>query len=330
MYNNAKILVAGGTGTIGIPLVKLLLSRGARVTVVALEKEEIIRKKLPIGADYKQLDLTIKENCLLAVKNQEIIFNLMGIKGSVGIGEKKVASYLVPMLRFQTNLMEAAFEIRAKRFLFVGSICSYPQASYHHEDSIWNGMPKQNDRIPGIAKRVGELLGEAYFLEYGWDAVRVVRPANVYGPYDDFDPRTAQVIPSLISRICSGENPLVVWGDGTAVRDFIFADDVAYWLAEAAENAPYGLPINIGSGSGISIENLIEVFKKVFPDMPRVIWDKSKPTGDPCRVLSIERAQNLIAYNQQTTLYEGLRKTAIWYQTYYGGSMLPIINNVIN
>ena len=155
-----------------------------------------------------------------------MVFNLVGIKGSVGIGETKVASYLVPMLRFQTNLMEASFLEGVDRFLFVGSVCSYPQAEVHFEDNMWNGMPKQNDRIPGIAKRVGELMGEAYQLEYGWDAVRIVRPSNVYGPYDDFNPATAQVIPALINRMVNGENPVKVWGDGSAIRDFIYSEDV--------------------------------------------------------------------------------------------------------
>ena len=118
-----------------------------------------------------------------------------------------------------------------------------PQNDIHFEDNMWNGMPKQNDRIPGSEKS-WRIIGEAYFLEHGWDVVRIVRPSNVYGPHDDFNPKTAQVIPSLINRILNGENPLVVWGDGEAERDFIFSED-AFWMLEALKSSPAILPINL-------------------------------------------------------------------------------------
>ncbi len=206
MYENKKVLVAGGTGTIGIPLVRMLLEKGANVTVVSLDSPEYAKSVLGSGVEFKKMDLTLVENCLKATKNKDYVFNLVGIKGSVGIGETKVASYFVPMLRFQTNLMDASFHSGVSRYMFVSSVCIYPQASEHFEDNAWNGMPKQNDRIPGLAKRIGEVQGETYLKEYGWDAVRIIRPSNVYGPFDDFNPKTAQVIPSLITRVLRGEN----------------------------------------------------------------------------------------------------------------------------
>ena len=312
-YKNKKVLVAGGTGTIGIPVVRQLVERGAKVTVVSLDSPEFAASVLGPEITYKRDDLTKQENCKNAVEGQQMVFNLVGIKGSVGIGETKVASYLVPMLRFQTNLMEAAFNQDVERFLFVGSICSYPQADIHYEDNMWNGMPKQNDRIPGIAKRIGELLGEAYQLEYGWDAVRIVRPSNVYGPYDDFNPNTAQVIPALIHRMVNGENPVHVWGDGSAVRDFIFSEDVAYWMLEAVENAPAGLPLNLGNGQGITIKEVAETIARIVNTTPKIQWDVSKPSGDPCRTLAMDRAIEVIGYHTQTTLEEGIRKTVEWY-----------------
>lgn len=312
-YKNKKILVAGGTGTIGIPLVKKLIERGAKVTVVSLDSLDFAESVLGPNIIFKRYDLTIQKNCMKAVKGQQMVFNLLGIKGSVGIGETKVASYLVPMLRFQTNLMEAAFIENVERFLFIGSVCSYPQAEIHYEDNMWNGMPKQNDRIPGIAKRIGELLGEAYQLEYGWDAVRIVRPSNVYGPHDDFDPKSAQVIPALISRMVNGENPVKVWGDGSAIRDFIFSEDVAYWILEAVENAPAGLPLNLGSGHGVSIKEIAEIIAKNVKPSPEIYWDLSKPAGDPRRTLAINRAIKVIGYNPQTSLEEGIKKTINWY-----------------
>jgi GDP-L-fucose synthase len=317
VYKDARVLVAGGSGTIGVQIVKLLLSRGSIVTVASLD--DISRIQTLFGIDssrinFRHLDLTLMESCTEAVKDQDIVLNLVGIKGSTGIGETKVASYLVPMLRFQTNLMEAAFNQKISRFLFTGSVCSYPQSELHEEENMWSGMPKQNDRIPGIAKRVGELLGEAFELEFGWDAVRVVRPSNVYGPYDDFNPLTAQVIPSLIHKANSGADEIDVWGDGTAIRDFIYSEDVAYWMLEALEKAPSNYPINLGSGTGVAIREIAEaVVRIVKPDM-RINWIPSGPVGDPVRVMSIERAIKVLGFKQRTSLIEGLAKTNKWYQ----------------
>lgn len=251
MYKNRKVLVAGGTGTIGIPLVRRLIEAGARVTVVSMDSPEYARMVFGNEVSFQQIDLTNLDNCLTATSGQDYVFNLVGIKGSVGIGESKVADYFVPMLWYQTNLMEAAFRSRVSRYLFVSSICGYPQSSApKEEDSMWDGIPKQNDRFPGLAKRIGEVQGETYLQQYGWDAVRIVRPSNVYGSYDDFNPATAQVIPALISRMVNGENPLKVWGDGSAVRDFIFSEELADWLMVALEKAPPCVPVNLGKRQG--------------------------------------------------------------------------------
>lgn len=317
MYEGARVLVAGGTGTIGVQVVKQLLKRGSIVTIASLDNVSKIQTIFGADSqriDFKHLDLTLVESCAESVKNQDIVLNLVGIKGSTGIGETKVASYLIPMLRFQTNLMEAAFNEKISRFLFTGSVCSYPQSELHVEENMWSGMPKQNDRIPGIAKRVGELLGEAFELEFGWDAVRVVRPSNVYGPYDDFNPSTAQVIPSLIHKANSGNTEMDVWGDGSAIRDFIYSEDVAYWMLEALEKAPSNYPINLGSGEGVTIKDIAEtVIRVVKPDM-RLNWIPSGPVGDPVRVMSMERARQILGYTQRTSLAEGLAKTNSWYQ----------------
>ncbi len=314
MYKNKKVLVAGGTGTIGIPLVKRLIELEAIVTVVSMDSVEYARAVLGDNVSFMRRDLTSFNNCLSATKNQDYVFNLVGIKGSTGIGETKVASYFVPMLRFQTNLMEASFRNGVSRYLFVSSVCAYPQlSSPKEEDCLWNGLPKQNDRIPGVAKRIGEVQGEAYLQEYGWDAVRIVRPSNVYGPFDDFEPATAQVIPALIRRMIDGENPVKVWGDGSAVRDFIFSQEVADWMLVALEKAPPCVPINLGSGKGTTIRELAENIAQCVPEPPQIEWDTTKPSGDTVRILSMERAKKLIGFRSKTDLKEGIKKTVDWY-----------------
>ena len=312
MYFGKKVLVAGGTGTIGIPLVQMLVERGARVSVVSLDSEEYAGMVLPPTVEFRRMDLTLLENCLKVTKGQDFVFNMVGIKGSVGIGETKVASYFVPMLRFQTNLMDAAFHSEVERYMFVSSVCIYPQASEHFEDNAWNGMPKQNDRIPGFAKRIGEIQGETYLKEYGWDAVRILRPSNVYGPFDDFNPKSAQVIPSLITRVLRGENPLNVWGDGSAIRDFIYSKEVAYWLLEALENAPPCVPINLGSGTGFSIKEVAEAVCGLSTTPVRITWDTTKPSGDPIRIMNMDRARKLLNFERKYSLEKGLQETMEW------------------
>jgi GDP-L-fucose synthase len=319
MYKNKKVLVAGGTGTIGIPLVKKLIERRAHVTVVSLDSPEYAGSLFQKRVCFMRRDLTDLRNCVEATEGMDYVFNLVGIKGSTGIGEKKVASYLVPMLWFQTNLMEAAFRNKVKGYLFVSSICGYPQMSIaKKEDRMWEGLPKQNDRIPGLAKRIGEIQGEAYLLEHDWKAVKIIRPSNVYGPFDDFDPRTAQVVPALIRRMLDGEDPLTVWGDGSAVRDFIYADDAAYWMLVAMEIAPACLPINLGSGKGTTIKELVRVISRCTSFSNKIVWDKQRPAGDPVRVLSVQRARRVLGYRTITSLEEGLRKTVAWYKNNKG------------
>jgi GDP-L-fucose synthase len=263
---------------------------------------------------FQQSDLTNFDNCLSVTRGQDYVFNLVGIKGSVGIGETKVASYFVPALWYQTNLMEASFRNGVSRYLFVSSICGYPQSSVpKEEDSMWDGLPKQNDRVPGLAKRIGEVQGETYLQQHGWDAVKIVRPSNIYGPFDDFDPATAQVIPALIRRMLDGENPIKVWGDGSAVRDFIFSEELANWLLVAVEKAPPCVPINLGSGKGTTIKELAETIAQCVPEPPQIEWDKTKPSGDPVRILSIERAKELLGFEPKTGLREGIEKTVDWY-----------------
>jgi len=321
-WSGRKVLVAGGTGTIGVPMVRLLRSRDANVTVIAVDSEERAREVLGADVDYRRLDLTTLANCLEATKGFQDVFNLVGIKGSVGVGESKVASFFYAMSLFQTNLMEAAYRNGVERFMFVSSICAYPRSAMPKaEDTVWDGMPLQNDRIPGLVKRIGEVQAETYKLQYGWEGVRIVRPANVYGPLDDFDPATAQVVPALIRRILSGENPLKVWGDGSVVRDFVFSEDVAYWIVEAMEKAPGGLPINIGSGEATTIRDLVTTLCSLVPVAPEVIWDPSGPTGDPVRLLDVTRAREILDYRTRTPLKEGLRRTMAWLSSQPEGAL---------
>lgn len=314
-YNRKKVLVAGGTGMIGICIVNKLLQLGSEITIASLESKKYAEKLFGKKVKFIRTDLTDFESCLKVTRQQDLVFNLVGIKGSVGIGQTKAASFLVPMLRFQTNLMDASFKNDVRGFLFASSICVYPQSNKPKtEDSVWDGQPRQNDRIPGLAKRIGEVQAESYMLEYGWLAPKIVRPSNVYGPYDDFNPQTAQVIPALIARMTDGENPVKIWGDGSAIRDFIFVEDVAEGMIRVLERAPACVPINLGSGKGITIKKIAQTIVNTLPTRPKLSWDINKPTGDPVRILSMKRAENLLKFKAKTSLEDGIKKTVEWYR----------------
>ncbi len=312
-YSRKRVLVTGGTGTIGSALVRRLLEAGATVNVVSLDSAERAAAVLPDVSIFWRGDLRDYETCLKAASGQDYVIHLMAVKGNTQIGVSRAASAYVPFLLCNTNMMEAAFRSGVQRYLFVGSIGEYPALDVRHEDDVWNGPPQANDRFMGIAKRAGEIQAEAYLCEHGWDAVRIVRLSNVYGPYDDFDPRTAHVIPSLIRRMIDGEDPITVAGDGSAIRDFIYLEDVVEGMLLALANAPACVPVNLGSGRGHSIREVAETIAELVPRRPRIRWDPVRPTGDRMRVLAVERASKLLGFEARTTLREGLKRTIEWY-----------------
>jgi len=310
-YKNKKILVAGGTGLIGKPLVDMLINKGANVSVASLDDASNANPK----TEFKKVDLTIYENCLDVCNGADYVFNLLCIKGSPKTMKEKPASVFVPMILFNTNLMKAAKQCNVKRYLYTSTLGVYSPAEIFYEDDVWKTFPSENDRFAGWAKRMGELQAEAYRIEYNWDKISIVRPANTYGPYDDFDSEASMVVPSLIKRAINRENPFVVWGDGSPVRDFIYTNDVAKGILMALENCQGpGKPINFGSGKGYSIKNLVEIILNNLDYKPKVIWDSSKPSGDRKRVMDISRAKALIGWEPQTSLEEGVKQTMSWYK----------------
>lgn len=308
-YKNKKVLVTGGSGLIGRPLVEMLFKTGSTVTVASLDDPSLT----PKGVKFVKADLREFSNCVYICKGMDIVFHLAGIKGSPMLNQKQPASFFVPTITFNTNMMEAARRQNVSRFLYTSTVGVYEQAEIFHEDDVWRTFPSENDRFAGWAKRMGELQAEAYKIEYGWDKISIVRPANTYGPFDNFDPKTAMVIPSLINRALSGENPLTVWGDGSPIRDFIYSKDVAEGMMLAVEKG-INVPVNLGSGKGITIKEIAEEIAKNVPNGPvKIVWDKSKPKGDAKRLMDIKRAEKLLGFKPKYSLEEGIKETIKWY-----------------
>lgn len=306
-YDNQRVLVTGGTGLIGIPLVKMLLELGAKVRVVSLDDAS----RCPLGAEFKRLDLTDINQALEACADQTMVFHLAGIKGSPAMTAQRPASFFYPTMAFNTHTLEAARRSGVSHYLFTSTVGVYQPADVFFEDEVWATFPSPNDRFAGWAKRMGELQLEAYRIEYGMKHLRIVRPANVYGPFDNFDPANAMVIPSLIRRALGGENPLVCWGDGTPIRDFIYSEDVARGMLTVMQGNE-DRPVNLGSGEGVTIRQLAEAVAQAC-GISRIEWDVTKPAGDKKRLMDVARARSL-GIAPEVPLTEGIQRTIAWFK----------------
>ena len=302
-FKGKKVLVTGGTGLIGREVSRLLSEFGSSVTVASLDKVELDSK-----INLVQGDLTDFSFCMDQTKGIDYVFHLAGIKGSVEVTKAKPASFFVPLLMFNTNVLEASRRNGIEKLVYTSSIGAYSSAEVFIETENREGPPQ--DMFPGWAKRMAELQIQAYKEQYGLDW-SVVRPCNVYGPGDNFDPDNAMVIPSLMMRIARGENPLTVWGDGSAIRDFAFSTDVAMGTIQALHYGTRGDFVNLGSGVGYTIRQLIETMQE-FIDF-EFQFDPTKPAGFPRRIMDISRAKEWIEYDPQVSLREGLELTWNWF-----------------
>ena len=306
MFKDQKVLVTGGGGMIGRSLVKLLLDRGAKITIADLTKPT----DLPEGVEHVQVDLRFFDNCLDICKGKDYVFHLAGVKGSPKMCAEQPVDFMVPMLQFNTNMMQAAFDANVKWYLYTSSVGVYAPAEVFVEDTVWNTMPSPTDRFAGWAKRMGELQAEAYGIQYGKKNISIVRPANVYGAYDNFNPANAMVVPSLI-RKAQENDVLEVWGDGSQIRDFIHADDVALGMIYAVEKQ-ITEPINLGSGKGYSIKEVVDMVVKHSGKPLEVKWLTDKPAGDKIRLFDMTRAKSH-GFDISVSLDEGIKLTTDWF-----------------
>jgi len=307
MFENKKVVVTGGAGMVGRALVSKLLKLGAIVTVADLHKPSDLEPQVA----YYSGDLRFYSNCIDLCEGKDYIFNVIGVKGSPQACATQPADFMVPMLQFNTNMMEAARKADVKWYLYTSSVGVYSPADVFYEDDVWSTFPSPNDKFAGWAKRMGELQAEAYSIQYGWNKVSIVRPANIFGKYDNFNPVNSMVIPSLI-RKAQENSVLEVWGNGSPIRDFIFADDVADAMLQCVEKQ-ITEPINLGSGNGYSIKDLVEiVVKNSGKDLP-IKWLTDKPNGDAIRIMSTERAEKY-GITPKISLSDGIAIVTEWFK----------------
>lgn len=304
-FNNKNCLVTGGTGMIGREIASILVNCGAFVKVISLDKI-----KIHDNVEHVYGDLTNFNFCKEQTKDIDCVFHVAGIKGSVKVTVEKPASFFVPLLMFNTNILEASRINKVKKLVYTSSIGAYSSNDIFIENDDEDQGPPM-DMYPGWAKRMAEMQIKAYEAQYGIEDYSIVRPCNVYGPGDNFDPKNAMVIPSLMFRIRSGENPMRIWGDGSAIRDFAFSRDVAIGIIQALYYGTKSRYINLGSGMGITIKELVETLNSFIEF--KYEFDTSKSSGWPKRVMDISLAKKMIDYNPNTSLLDGLKETWNWF-----------------
>lgn len=314
-----KVLITGANGLVGNYVVEKCIKLGAHVTAVDINTPTNQIEKYKDG-NYQFINADLREfkNCKKVAEGQKVIFHIAGVKGSPKRAAEQPADYFVPMLQFNTNMMEAARLEDVEWYVYTSTVGVYQPADVFYEDDVWETFPSEKDKYAGWAKRLGELQSEVYSVSYDWNRVSIVRPANIYGRYDNFGPEST-VISSLIKRLFGEkEHPLVCWGDGSPIRDFIYAGDVADGIIQAYQGR-ITQPINLGSGTGVTIgelaETLVDIYEEMYGVKVEIQWDPTKPNGDAKRLMSTERAES-VGITQKISLREGLRETIDYYLTH--------------
>ena len=301
-----RILITGAHGFLGKHLVKNLL-----------EKRKVPKENLFLPHS-RDLDLRKWENCQKAVKGQDIIIHLAAKVGGIGLNREIPGEMFYDNIMMGIQLMEAARQAGVKKFVALGTICCYPKFTPvpFKEENLWNGYPEETNAPYGLAKKMLLVQAQAYRQQYGFNAIFLM-PVNMYGPEDNFDPRSSHVIPALIRKVAQakkeGKNYIEAWGTGKATREFLYVEDGAEGIALATEKYDKPEPVNLGSGMEISIKDLVELICQLMNFKGGIRWDSSKPDGQPRRRLDVSRAEKEFGFKAKTNFKEGLKKTIEWY-----------------
>jgi GDP-L-fucose synthase len=317
-WKDKRVVVTGGSGFIGSHLVEMLVEKGSRVLVIGKEKASEVSfiDIADQGIEYQRADLSKLSRKLVGqMRGQDVVFHLAARVAGIGFNSTHPATMLRDNLSLVLSTLEAARLAGVGRFQFVSSACVYPRHCKipTPETEGFVDDPEPTNFGYGWAKRMGEVLAKTYAKEFGMK-VSIVRPYNGYGERDNFDPKTSHVIPALVKRVVEGEDPVVVWGDGTSTRSFLYVEDFARGLMESVEKYPVPDPVNIGSDEEISIGNLVKLIIEVAGSKAKVKFDTSKPGGQPRRKCDTRKAREKIGFKARVPLKEGLKRTIEWYR----------------
>ncbi|MDX1617043.1 MAG: GDP-L-fucose synthase [Candidatus Promineifilaceae bacterium] len=301
-----RVVVTGGGGFLGQHVVAALEQRGAGEIIV------------PRKADY---DLRRREAILdlLADARPSLIIHLAAVVGGIGANREHPAEFFYENLMMGTQLLHESWQAGVDKFVAIGTVCAYPKFTPvpFREEDLWIGYPEETNAPYGLAKKMLLVQSDAYRQQYDYNSIFLL-PVNLYGPGDNFDLETSHVIPALIRKCIEaeerGDEEMVAWGDGSPTREFLYAEDAAEGILLASERYDSSEPVNLGSGMEISIRELLEKIAALTGFSGRIVWDTSKPNGQPRRALDTSRAEKRFGFRATTLFDEGLRRTIAWYR----------------
>ena len=301
-----RILVTGGAGFLGQYVVRALKARGCEDVTI------------PRRTDYDLTRETAVEQ-LLSDSRPQVVIHLAAVVGGIGANRENPGRFAYENLVMGAMLIEHARRASVEKFVTIGTICAYPKFTPvpFKEEDLWNGYPEETNAPYGLAKKMLLVQGQAYREQYGFNAVYLL-PVNLYGPGDNFAPESSHVIPALIFKcveaVEQGKSEIICWGDGSPTREFLYVEDCAEAIVLATERYDGAEPVNVGAGFEISIKDLVELIAELTGFRGKIVWDTTKPNGQPRRCLDTSRAHERFSFTAKTELREGLRRTVEWYK----------------
>jgi GDP-L-fucose synthase len=306
-----RVIVTGGHGFLGKHVLASLQAHGCTQVMAPAVEEYDLRFEENIRRLYEQSRATM-------------VIHLAAVVGGIGANRENPGRYFYDNAIMGIQLIELARQHAIAKFVALGTICAYPKFSPipFKEDDLWNGYPEETNAPYGLAKKMMLVQAQAYRQQYGYNAIFLL-PVNLYGPGDNFDPASSHVIPALIRKCLEakarGEREIMVWGDGSATREFLYVEDAAEGIVLAAERYDGADPVNLGAGFEISIRELVQMIARLTGFGGSIVWDTSKPNGQPRRMLDTSRAKAYFGFEAETGFEEGLRRTIDWYQQHMAG-----------
>jgi GDP-L-fucose synthase len=300
------VLVTGGAGFLGTHVVRHIQARGCQAVIVPRSREFDLREKAAIIRLFEQA-------C------PDLVIHLAAVVGGIGANRRHPGQFFYDNAIMGMQLMEQARLFGIEKIVVLGTVCAYPKFTPvpFQEVDLWNGYPEETNAPYGLAKKMLLVQAQAYRQEYGLNAIYLL-PVNLYGPGDNFDPETSHVIPALINKCLAavegGRAEVVVWGTGQASREFLYVEDAAEAVVLAAEHYHSPEPVNLGSGREISIKELVELIAELTGFKGRLVWDTTKPDGQPRRCLETTLAEQAFGFRARTDFREGLKRTIDWYR----------------
>ena len=305
-WSDKRVIVTGGAGFLGSFVVEQLRAKGCRQIVI------------PRSQDYDLVQMEAVQR-LYAEANPEIVIHLAARVGGIGANQANPGRFFYDNLLMGSQLMEVGRQLGLRKFVALGTICAYPKFAPipFKEEDIWNGYPEETNAPYGLAKKMMLVQSQAYRQQYGFNSI-VLFPVNLYGPRDNFDLETSHVIPALIRKCAeahqAGRSEIVLWGDGTPTREFLYVEDAAEGILQASEQYDDSLPLNLGTGEEVTIKNLALMIARELGYQGRIVWDTTKPNGQPRRCLDVSRIKQMIGFQARHSLQAGLKKTIQWFQ----------------